>query len=291
MKKIYARIFFVLVLFCLKQLSAQTGLKINEIDYDAPGLDSAEFIELYNSSANAIDLGNYRLLLINGNNNTIYDSISLPATLLNPGAFFVICGSLNIVPLCNMVLPATSNIIQNGSPDAIALVENVTGNVVDAVSYEGDVAPPYIEGTGIPIANSDAGFTHFQGNSRFPDGQDSNNNTADFVLACITPGLPNVSDTINCMQPTAITKVVSKKSLLVYPNPSRGISIVDFNGKQFNHATLSVHNLLGKEVKLIKLNSNQGFQSLDLSEFSDGVYYIKISSDAGDFTQKVILRK
>src|ERR671928_182837 len=43
------------------------GLVINEIDYDQPGTDTAEFIELKNNGANGVNLDPYSLVLVNGN--------------------------------------------------------------------------------------------------------------------------------------------------------------------------------------------------------------------------------
>jgi len=144
MKKIFT---LVLIMAAITlQSRAQTNLVINEIDYDQPAVDSAEFIELYNASSAAINLGDYTVVLFNGNatSNVIYDSFPLPAQLLSAGDYFVICGAGGKVPNCDMTLSAYSNIIQNGFPDAVALRENQTSNIVDVVSYEGSCIAPYV---------------------------------------------------------------------------------------------------------------------------------------------------
>jgi len=41
------------------------GLVINEVDYDQVGTDTAEFIEVYNSGSQAIDLSTLALVLVN----------------------------------------------------------------------------------------------------------------------------------------------------------------------------------------------------------------------------------
>src|SRR5436190_17015382 len=99
MRKIFT---IVLILLAAFIKSNAQGLVINEVDYDQPGTDSSEFIELYNSSSAAINLGTYRLLLVNGSNNLPYDTIALPGQLLNAGSFFVICSSYGTVPNCDM---------------------------------------------------------------------------------------------------------------------------------------------------------------------------------------------
>ena len=292
MKRIYTLMFLLVLFFSGNNAYSQT-LVINEFDYDQIGPDSAEFLELYNGSANAIDFGLYSLVLVNGNGGLPYNTITLPSQFLNPGFYFVICGSFNIVPFCNMVYDSlSSNILQNGSPDAIALVLTSTGSIVDVVSYEGTV-PGYFEGTGIPASptTSDSGAVSFVGISRIPNGQDLGDNSLDFQLVCITPGTANVSANTNCQQPVSVPVVQSKNSLKLYPNPTRGLAFVDLNGLQLNDASLIINNVLGKEIKKISLKSFENFHQIDLSDLQDGIYYVKLKSSTVDKTQRIILRK
>jgi hypothetical protein len=294
MKKIYTLLFVCSLLFSITEINAQQGtLVINEFDYDQPGTDSAEFIEIYNANPNAIDLGDYSILLINGNSNLAYDTIGLPSFLLAPNDYFVICGSYNYVPNCDMVLGLPSNLVQNGSPDAIALVNNSNFSIVDVVSYEGTVAAPFFETTGIPpgVSTSDSSLFNFVGLSRYPDGLDSNNNSMDFHLVCITPGMANTNDTANCLQPTALSELQTKSSVLVYPNPTKGLTTIDFKNLHSKNITIVVNNVLGKEVERIQLTGIENQYMLDLSEYQGGVYMVKVKSDTGESTQRIILRK
>ena len=45
----------------------EMALVINEIDYDQPGTDSAEFVEIYNAGGNAVSLDGLTLEFVNGN--------------------------------------------------------------------------------------------------------------------------------------------------------------------------------------------------------------------------------
>ena len=168
-------------------------LVINEVDYDQPGTDDAEFFELYNGGTAAVDLDAYTVELVNGNGGAVYETISLPAATLAPGAYFVVCGDAQAVANCDLDVSPDANLIQNGSPDAIGLV--LDGALVDALSYEGEV-PGYTEGAGTTAAdnNSDA----FVSLSRFPDGADTDDNAADFTLRCGSPGALNAEDGANC---------------------------------------------------------------------------------------------
>jgi hypothetical protein len=166
-------------------------LVINEIDYDQPGSDTAEFIELYNSGSVSANLDAYSIELINGNGNTLYDSVDLPNVELAAGDYFVICADSTTTPNCDLAVLSS---IQNGAPDAAAVVLN--GQIVDTISYEGEV-PGYTEGSGAPADPA----TDFTGLSRFPDGTDTDDNNADFSPRCITPGEANTDATTNCPPP------------------------------------------------------------------------------------------
>src|SRR5690606_26134241 len=50
---------------------------INEVDYDQPSHDTAEFIELYNPGATPVSLAGKQLILVNGANNMPYDTLDL----------------------------------------------------------------------------------------------------------------------------------------------------------------------------------------------------------------------
>ena len=158
---------------------------INEVDYDQPSTDRAEYLELYNAGDASVELSRYSLVFVNGANGSTYRSIELPAMELSPGGFYVICGSSQNVPACDLDSGVAQDFIQNGAPDAIALYE--AGTLVDALSYEGDVAG-FGEGTGAGLTDSPSGATSL---SRCPDGHDSDRNDLDFVQAASTPGSAN----------------------------------------------------------------------------------------------------
>jgi hypothetical protein len=118
-------------------------LVINEIDYDQPSTDGAEYLEVRNNSASAVDLDLYDLVFVNGSDGSTYDTIDLPAFSLAAGDYYVVCANAATVADCDLDDGPDTNFIQNGAPDAIAL--RFQGAVIDAVSYEGDTAG-YTEG-------------------------------------------------------------------------------------------------------------------------------------------------
>jgi predicted extracellular nuclease len=163
-------------------------LVINEIDYDQPGTDDAEFIEIANVGGTAAHMGDYRIDLIFGGEGAVrYDLIYLPAASLAARDYFVVCGDAANVPNCDLDVSPDTDLIWNGSPDAVALL--LDGVIVDTVSYEGNTASPYTEGTAETLEDDGSEFR--MGISRCPDGNDTDDNDADFAYWDSTPGLAN----------------------------------------------------------------------------------------------------
>lgn len=115
---------------------------INEIDYDQPSTDDAEFIELVGPDGASLD--GYVIELVTGSNGSVYRSVDLngeviPSDNVNGFGFFVIgAATVSNVDLTPSSWP-TTDIIQNGSPDGLLLKLN--GAVVDGFSYEGAIDP------------------------------------------------------------------------------------------------------------------------------------------------------
>src|SRR5918997_5568786 len=81
--------------------AASTTLVINEIDYDQPSTDTAEFIELKNVSGAAIDLDPYTLRLVNGANNAVYLTFEFTSFSVPAGGYVVLCGNPAAVAECD----------------------------------------------------------------------------------------------------------------------------------------------------------------------------------------------
>jgi cysteine-rich repeat protein len=171
------------------------AIVINEVDYDQPGTDNAEFIELKNTGSISYDLAGFVVEMRNGAGGgaTQYSpplNVTLPSFTLAPGAYYVVCATGSSVPNCNQFV--TGFTLQNGVPDAIGL-RDASNNLLDAVSYGGVSGAPYTETAGAPVdASLAVALTASIG--RFPDGVDSNDNSVDFILSCTnSPGASNNS--------------------------------------------------------------------------------------------------
>ena len=173
-------------------LSSHASVVINEIDYDQPGTDAAEFIELYNSGASAVSLDNFTIELINGNNSLSYRTINLSSFNIDADAYFVVCGDASLIANCDYSFTTTTSWMQNGAPDGVGLYEN--DHLLDSLSYEG-VLFPLTEGDQLLVI--DNAIDNFS-ISRIANGIDTNNNANDFQLGCVTPGTINIAGTGDC---------------------------------------------------------------------------------------------
>jgi len=183
-------VFFLLGLFSFS--TSRAALVINEIDYDQPGTDSAEFVELFNDGSGPLALDGYHLDLINGGDGSAYNSIDLSGLNIDAGGFLVICGDSFIVANCDLGVSPATNLIQNGAPDGVALFNDTV--LLDSLSYEGTIAT-YTEGSATTVVDSNVFDMSL---ARIPDGVDTNDNLADFVSGCLTPGSPNLGGTGVC---------------------------------------------------------------------------------------------
>ena len=181
----FARLLCGRVLF---RCTATAQVVINEIDYDQPSTDSSEFIEIKNTGSTTVNLSGHELQFYNGafNPAVSYRVQALPASDLAPGGYFVVCGSSAAVFPCDLDMTPDTDLIQNGAPDAVALVNGTT--LLDVVSYEGD-AVPFVEGSGAGLVDDPANAS--KSIARCSDGVDTNQNNLDFIYADATPGAAN----------------------------------------------------------------------------------------------------
>ena len=112
----------LLALICTSSVQA-TEVFINEFHYDNASSDVGEFIEVV--APESVDLSGYKIELYNGSNGTMYNTLTFNGEVVSDGRRFA-----------TVTTPA--NGLQNGSPDALALIDG-NGVVVQFLSYEGSL--------------------------------------------------------------------------------------------------------------------------------------------------------
>ncbi len=197
---------------------------INEIDYDQPGTDTGEFVELFNAGDGTASLGEYALMFVNGGSPTPtpYQTVELPAVALPPGGYFVVAANADVIAGADLDVSPDVNLVQNGAPDVVALRRE--SSVVDVVSYEGDAAFPYLEGTGVGL--EDDGVEPDVSIARFLDGGDTQRNASDFDRGPATPGRSNTGRTESLRAVGDLGAVRGEGHwLALSPSDARGLSL------------------------------------------------------------------
>jgi hypothetical protein len=93
-----------------------------------------------------------------------------------------------------------------------------------------------------------------------------------------------VYDGIGIYDPnTASVSSLNFETIKIYPNPANGNKIY-FN--LTNDVSVNIYNVLGKLITTEKINKKNN--SIDISNFSKGVYLIKIASPNQIITKKMI---
>jgi len=182
-------------------MPASGSLVINEIDYDQPDSDDQEFVEIWNPTAGSVNLDSLALVFVNGADSNEYRRVDLSGGgVLTAGQYLVVGSPLVAVPPSALKLDLpTSGVIQNG-PDGVAIVNTATEDVLDALSYEGEIPAANVAGfsetvnlvEGTAFDGADSG-TETLTLVRSPNGADTDNAISDWaVTSNLTPGEANL---------------------------------------------------------------------------------------------------
>ena len=174
-------------------------LVINEVDYDQPSTDTAEFIEIYNPLPTPVSLAGKQLLLVNGSGGAVYATIDLGTGMLAGDSYLVIAGNnVNVPASATKLNPGwTQDAIQNGMPDGIVLIDSTTHTVIDALSYEGAMTTVNLPGFPASVSLVEGAMATVSDTTdgslcRSPNGADTDDAATDWaVCSTSSPGLPN----------------------------------------------------------------------------------------------------
>jgi hypothetical protein len=178
-------------------------LRINEIDYDQDGTDTAEFIELKGLAG--APLAGLDLHLVNGLTGAIYRTEPLTGTI--PADSYLVVGSLGVAEVDIMLGAGGVNLIQNGAPDGAGLWDRENGIYCDFINYEGTISGY----EGWPEIGTDTAANCAAGASTSLSRREATLPEGIWVSgACASPGTANESPT--ALRITALTARVETQS-------------------------------------------------------------------------------
>jgi len=140
-----------------------------------------------------------------------------------------------------------------------------------------DIGTP--DTTGLSLPNTD-----IVGNKRIWDGD--NNGTEIIDMGAYEYGSLPVS-----IKEPVLTESLNKTELKIFPNPFYQTTTFKLEFKEKSKVTLLVYNQLGEKLKTIfEGKKEKGIYQLtwDSSDISSGIYFIKLQTDKGITTQKII---
>jgi len=70
----------------------------------------------------------------------------------------------------------------------------------------------------------------------------------------------------------------------IYPNPANDILFIE---TKLFEAEITLFDILGNEIRKEKISSKA---QIDVSELTDGIYFIQVSSSQGILSKKIIIR-
>ncbi len=179
------------------------GFVINEVDYDNVGSpDAAEFVEIYNGTNVAIDLLDYAVYLVDGNEQDGTDQaffyFNPNVSQLQPGEYMVLGSQgMSVAPGAHYTLLFNNSLTDNllDVYGGVALVNTNTRSIIDSLSYEGSIGATrlsmfpagtrynLVEGTATTAEDSNLAEGSL---CRMPNGEDANDASVDWAF-CTTP--------------------------------------------------------------------------------------------------------
>jgi hypothetical protein len=279
-----------LTLFLGSALSLTSQVVINEVDYDQPGTDASEYLEIKNVGASDYPMQYVAVILVNGAGGVpmVYQTISDPSWQpLAPGAYFVICGNAGATFNCNYEASPMTNLIQNGPNDAIALVNTANDLVLDLLSYGGTVTG-YVEGSGTTAA--DVNSVELRSLNRWPDGTDTNNNDADFQVGCSTPGATNFVDPVACDVPSSIGELAASTAFAVWLDPNSERLFMTYGLGTDGPVTFEAFTVDGALVASTKVQVNERASwTLPVDDLHGNMLLVRASTANTQLTRRVVL--
>ncbi len=226
-----------------------TSVIINEVDADTPGVDAAEFVELFDGGSGETSLDGLSLVFYNGADDAVYGSVDLDGLVTDTDGFIVICGdAADIAALCGIDLGFS---FQNGA-DAVALYQGdatafpngtaITLNgLVDALVYDtsdaDDAGLLALLNPGEPQVDENGALSGAEhSNQRCPNGAGGARNTAAYAQFAPTPGVGN---TCTVVPPDPVVRKIHEIQGPGASSPLDGTAVVveavvvgDFQGNQ-----------------------------------------------------------
>ena len=172
--------------------------------------------------------------------------------------------SVNINELPNVTLSNFTNVYANDEPLTL------TGGLPEGGNYYG---------TGIT------------GNIFDPAVAGEGTHTIRYVYSDANSCESEATAEIEVMAPAGISAFDNGTYIKIYPNPNNGIFNIKINSKESKDINISVINQIGMNVYNKNINSKESDFSIDLSNFTSGIYFVTIKGNNVNTYKKIVIQK
>jgi hypothetical protein len=261
---------------------------INEINYNsAPTGDSEDWIELYNSTDEEIDLSNWILKDSQDSSSFQFpDGIKIPSN-----QFLIVCrdsSAFKSVYTSDIYLIGDFDFALSNGGDDVRLF-NEQGELIDEVKYDDESPWPLeADGTGKTLSLKNPFF-----NNALPESWSASNDSLG------TPG--DINDNFITNVKTVDSEQIDFHLSQNYPNPFNPETTIRYSVPSRNSindgeskVTLEVYDLLGRKVcTLVNTKKSAGNYSViwNASDFSSGIYFYRLKINSFQKTMKAVLIK
>jgi len=274
---------------------SKSDIIINEINYNSSAtFDSGDWIELYNTTAGAIDLSGWVFM-----DENLTPSFVLPlGTVLQPGSFVVLYGDIT---LFSAKYPDVKNILGNmnsglsGGGEALFLY-NSSGQLVDSLTYD-DKTPWPVDADG-------------NGSSlelRNPTLENALGTSWNASIGHGTPGAINSTYVVGIESNKNNSLPVEFALDQNYPNPFNPGTMIRYQLAANSFVTLKIYDVLGHELStLVNEDQSAGFYQKMFTitnadglwkQLASGIYFYQLKAVSIDgkhlvsFIKKMVLLK
>lgn len=101
-----------------------------------------------------------------------------------------------------------------------------------------------------------------------------------------------VTRKVEVVWPAGIEQQMLNQAISIYPNPSSGYFFLDLTLPEVKNCKISLFNILGEKVSMIETGNHIQKQFLvNVSAQPNGVYFVKIETEKGQVTKKMVINK
>lgn len=230
------------------------------------------YIDLYNSFDT--------LIIYDGNSSSApilasYTwSVLTPFTLTtNSGSFFVVFTSNEIYTDMGFELHWSSIIDETFSG------QGTVTNVSCETCNDGEIDLTF---------SNDSDYTYMWSNGETT--QDIVNLPSGSYSVLVTSPCSDTTMNFIIQNTTSIDELEDNEFVTVYPNPSTDFATIQWNAKSENKLRLEITDVLGKVIYKSSLQTNGHFD-LNVTDFPNGIYYVKINSSHQEFVKKIVVSR